>query len=70
MVKRLLFAMAVLGVVIGMPRPAFADPACTTHLLDCYVAAAKIDNFWYRSAAGLDCEIDYAGCVGAALSMN
>jgi len=32
-------------------------------LLDCYTAAAKIDSFWYRTAAGIDCEFSYADCL-------
>ena len=30
-------------------------------------AAAKIDSFWYRFAAGLDCELDYVECVRVKL---
>ena len=61
MVKIALLSMVVLSGVIAAPRSAMAG--CTTDLLDCYTRAAKIDSFWYRSAAGLDCELDYAGCV-------
>ncbi len=50
---------------LALPRQASAG--CTTRLLDCYAEAAKIDDFWYRTAAGLDCEIEYAGCVRDAL---
>jgi hypothetical protein len=61
MVKKVLFSAFVLAGLVGAPRPALAG--CTTDLLDCYVRAAKVDGFWYRSAAGLDCELEYAGCV-------
>lgn len=65
MVKKVLFSMFVLAALVGAPRPALAG--CTTDLLDCYAQAAKIDSFWYRTAAGLDCELAYAGCVRQTL---
>jgi len=61
MVKKGLFAALVLGSLVATPRPALAG--CTTTLADCYTEAAKIDSFWYRWAAGLDCEFDYVECV-------
>lgn len=61
MVKKVLFATLVLAGLVANPAPALAG--CTTDLGDCYVRAAKIDSFWYRWAAGLDCEIDYVECV-------
>ena len=65
MVKKILFAAIVLMGFVAAPRPAFAG--CTTTLADCYTAAAKIDSFWYRWAAGLDCELDYVECVRVKL---
>ena len=61
----LMLALLVLAGLTAAPRTARAG--CTTNLLDCYVKAAKIDDFWYRTAAGIDCEIEYAGCVRDAL---
>lgn len=61
MVRKILMAALLLGGLAAAPRPAMAG--CTTDLADCYEAAAKIDSFWYRWAAGLDCELDYAECV-------
>jgi hypothetical protein len=61
MVKKVLLCAFVLAGVVAAPRPAMAG--CTGDLLDCYTRAATIDSFWYRSAAGLDCELDYADCV-------
>jgi len=67
MVKRLLLSAALaIPAIAGMPQPAFAQ-RCATDLLDCYGRAAKIDNFWYRTAAGLDCELDFAECVRVKL---
>jgi hypothetical protein len=62
MVKKTLLALVVLAGFAGAPRPAIAG-GCTTDLLDCYTAAAKIDSFWYRWAGGLDCELNYTDCV-------
>ena len=63
MVKRMLFTLAILAVVIGMPETARASDTCATDLANCYVAAAKIDSFWYRWAAGLDCELQFTNCA-------
>lgn len=65
MVKKIVLTLVVLSGVVAVPRPAMAG--CTTGLADCYTAAARVDSFWYRWAAGLDCEIDYAGCVRSRL---
>ena len=61
MVKKILMVMVVAAGCLAAPRPAMAG--CTTALADCYLAAARIDSFWYRWAAGLDCELDYTECV-------
>ena len=61
MVKKMVMAVVLLAGMAAAPRPAMAG--CTTALADCYEAAAKIDSFWYRWAAGLDCELDYTECV-------
>ena len=65
MVRMILLSVIVLSGLVAMPRPVFAG--CNSDLLDCYVRAAQIDNFWYRTAAGLDCELDYAGCLRQAM---
>ena len=64
MVKKLLFALVVSGL-IASPQPVLAG--CATTLADCYTAAAKIDSFWYRWAAGLDCEFDFVECARVKL---
>lgn len=63
MMKTMMLAVLIVGGCLMLPQSARADSACTTNLLDCYTAAAKVDDFWRRWAAGIDCEIDYAGCV-------
>ena len=65
MVKKVLCTALVLTGLVAAPRPALAG--CTTTLAGCYTAAAKIDSFWYRWAAGLDCELDYVECVRVKL---
>ena len=75
MVKKTMVAMVVLLGGVLVPRAAVAgapaidpgDGQCTSQLADCYTAAAKIDNFWSRWAAGIDCELSYAGCVRDAI---
>jgi hypothetical protein len=61
MVKKILLTLVVLAGFVAVPRSAMAG--CTTDLGDCYAAAARIDSFWYRFAAGLDCELEYTDCV-------
>jgi hypothetical protein len=70
MVKRCVLAVMLLGGLAALPQSANAEVTCTQDLLNCYVNAAKIDNFWYRTAAGIDCELGYAGCVGQAISAD
>jgi hypothetical protein len=60
MVKKMLMAVVLLAGMAA-PRPALAG--CTTDLANCYGRAAGVDSFWYRWAAGLDCELDYTECV-------
>ena len=62
MVKKTLLALVVLLGFVAVPRSAMAA-GCTTTLGECYEKAAKIDSFWYRWAAGMDCELDYTDCV-------
>ena len=62
MVKTLL-TLVVLAGLLAPPSAHAMVGGCTTTLAECYESAAKIDNFWYRWAAGLDCELDYAECV-------
>jgi hypothetical protein len=66
MVKKAVVMVAVIAGFVSAPRPALAQ-TCTRDLLDCYTRAAKDDNFWYRWADGLDCELQYAGCVRRVL---
>jgi len=52
------FALFALSGAVGR-----ANRGCTTDLADCYVQAANVDSFWYRWAAGLDCELDFVECA-------
>ena len=68
MVKKALFLFVVLFGLLAVPQPARAqEEACATNLLDCYEHAAKIDSFWYRWAAGVDCELRFTSCVRRAI---
>lgn len=40
---------------------------CTMNLLNCYDRASQLDGFIRRSAAGFDCEINFAACFRDAL---
>jgi len=62
MMKNTLLALVVLAGFAAAPRSASAA-ACATDLINCYGRAAGIDSFWYRTAAGLDCELDFTDCV-------
>jgi hypothetical protein len=61
MVTKILLMTIVLAGAMAIPRPALAG--CTTNMASCFEAAAKVDSFWYRWAAGLDCELDFTECV-------
>jgi len=61
MVRKTLLTLVVLAGLVGVPRQAMAG--CAVDLLDCYGRAAGRDGFWMRTAAGLDCELDFTDCV-------
>ena len=61
--KWLVLGALALAAIAFSPRSAAAAEGCTTTLANCYQAAANVDSFWMRWAAGLDCELDFAECV-------
>lgn len=65
MVKKVLL-MALVLAGLAASRPAVVE-ACATELLECYEQAARIDSFWYRWAAGVDCELEFVSCTRVAL---
>ncbi len=65
-IARLIPALAALVVVIGSARPGSAA-TCTADFVQCYQDAATLDDWFSRSAAGLDCELTFAGCVRETL---
>ena len=65
MLKKTLFALVVLTGFLGSARPAMAG--CTLALVRCYERAAREDGFWIRWVEGLDCELEYTGCVRRVL---
>jgi hypothetical protein len=54
-------------LLFANPQPADAK-SCVTDLTNCYYRAARVDSWWYRFAAGLDCEITFVGCLREAFA--
>jgi hypothetical protein len=65
--KRVLLGAVFAVVLLGSSQPGEAAVSCSTDLLDCYQSAAAVDSFWYRWAAGLDCELSFVECARIAL---
>jgi hypothetical protein len=65
MQRWILLGMFVLAAMSATAQPIYAG--CATDLIDCYERAAAIDSFWYRWAAGLDCELDFVECTRVKL---
>ena len=61
MVRKILLTLVVVAGFVAVPRSAMAG--CAVDLLDCYGRAAGRESFWYRTAAGIDCELDFVDCV-------
>jgi hypothetical protein len=59
----IVLGILVLAATSATTQPLYAAAGCTTSLADCYQRAANIDSFWYRWAAGLDCELDFVECT-------
>lgn len=69
MVRVMILALVVAAGTLVSPRSAMAmASSCTQDLLGCYARASQIDSWLDRWAAGMDCELDYAGCVGSVIS--
>lgn len=49
-------------LLLGSAKPVSARP-CFTDLGNCWVEAASISPFWFRWAAGLDCELGFISCT-------
>lgn len=63
--KRLLQCVPVLLLallILSNAQPAQAMP-CFTDLANCWYRAAAVERFWYRWAAGLDCELGLVSCM-------
>jgi hypothetical protein len=66
--KWMLLGILAATILLGDVRTVRAmEASCNTNLLNCYQAAAGIDSFWYRWAAGLDCEFAYVECTRKTL---
>lgn len=49
-------------LIIGAAKPISAMP-CFTDIGNCWVSAANVPSFWFRWAAGLDCELGFISCA-------
>lgn len=61
-IPRLMPVVLALLLIAGAARPASAMP-CFTSLGNCWVDSARISSFFFRWAAGLDCELGFIGCA-------
>lgn len=66
-----LFRFAALALLLAAVSPSMHattnQSGCGMALYNCYNTAANLDGFWRRTAAGFDCEVDFAACVRNAL---
>jgi hypothetical protein len=53
--------------VVASSQPSEAYIRCAGELFDCYQTAAAVDSFWYRFAAGIDCELAFVQCARIAI---
>ena len=65
-IKRLLPVLTVPMLVLGSAGTGSAA-VCTSEFMQCYSDASTLGDWLARSAAGLDCEYSYAGCLREAL---
>jgi hypothetical protein len=63
MVKKLLLLALVVSGFTAIPAPARAAVSCTQDLIGCYAQASQSGSWLDVWAAGMDCELGYAGCV-------
>ena len=63
--KRVLLALFIVAAMTGTARA--NEPECFTDFGHCMEAASTIDSFWYRWAAGLDCELKLINCARIAI---
>lgn len=66
--KRFVAAAVLALALIASRSSAVSQSSCFRNYYVCANSAANLDNFWRRSAAGLDCAVDLAACVRGALS--
>ncbi len=61
-IPRLMPVVLAVLLIAGSTRPASARP-CFTSLGNCWVDSARISSFFFRWAAGLDCELGFVSCA-------
>jgi hypothetical protein len=47
--------------------PQSAQAGCAQTYRICMINASDLETFWERTAAGVDCGIEFAGCVRRAV---
>lgn len=65
--KGMQVALLALVAITAYAPAVFADDGCFTEFGKCMERAAAIDSFWWRWAAGLDCELDLVECTRVKL---
>ncbi len=62
--KRFVAAAALALALVSSRSYALDDRSeCFRTYYDCVNAAANLDGFWRRGAAGLDCALDLYNCI-------
>lgn len=57
-------SLALLLTITSQAARAVPNPIqCTVTLIRCYDEASNLGTFLLRTAAGLDCAINYAACI-------
>lgn len=59
--KLMVVGLFMVAMLTGAVRT--ADAGCATALGECFGRAADVDGFWWRWAAGIDCELDFIECA-------
>ena len=61
-IVRIAASLVFFGAALSA-RPALAQRSCAAQLLTCYDRAAQQSTWIGRTAAALDCELEFAGCA-------
>lgn len=59
--------LVLVGMLLLSNATTVQAAPCFTDLGGCYYRAARVDGFWMRWAAGLDCELGFISCAREAI---